>query len=109
MSRIPDCRTDEYYNQKYLVGGNADFVKGYDCAVEEILNLFNNLDCYPDLMQLLDDKVALIKDNKADTVMSCIEDWAEMQRDTMITAMIDGMDEDEYARVKAKVDGGNAG
>ena len=104
MSKIPDCRTDKYYNEKYLDQKDADFVKGYDWAVEQIQNMFNNLKCYPDLEQLLDDKVALIKDNKIGMVQTCIEDWAEMQRDELITSMIDGMDEAEYQAIKERVD-----
>ena len=68
--------------------------------------MFNNLECYPDLEQLLDDKVAIIKDNKIGMVQTCIEDWAEMERDEMITGMIDNMNEEEYKAIKAKVDGG---
>ena len=107
MSRIPDCRTDEYYNQKYLDQINTVFIKGYDWAVKQIQNMFNNLDCYPDLKLLLDDKVAIIKDHKVGMVQTCIEDWAEMERDEMITSMIDNMSEDEYKAIKAKVDGGD--
>jgi len=105
MSRIPDCRTDEYYNEKYLGKNDKAFVAGYDWAVSQIINLFNNLEVYPDLKELLDDKKAVIKDNKVDIAIVAIEDWAEMQRDELITSMIDGMDEKEYQKIKELVDG----
>ena len=109
MSYIPDCRTDENYNEKYLVGNNKMFIAGFDYAVETILNLFDgNLDVYPKLEELLDDKKAIIADGKVALVKESIDHWAEMQRDEMITGMIDGMDEDEYKKIKAEVDGGQS-
>ena len=104
MSYFPDCRTDEYYNQKYLTQRNKDFVAGYDYALEQVQNLFNNLEVFPDLEQLLDDNVALVKEHKVDMVQTCIEDWAEMNRDELITSMIDSMDENEYQEIKQRVD-----
>lgn len=102
MSHIPDCRTDEYYNQKYLKQRDADFVAGYDYALEQVQNLFSNLECYPELEQLLNDNVATIRENKTGLVQTCIEDWAEMNRDELITSMIDAMD--DFEEVKRKVD-----
>lgn len=105
MSYIPDCRTDENYNEKYLVGENKAFVMGFDHAVKTVLNLLYNLDVYPDFEELLDDKKAIIVDGKVEIVRESIDHWCEMERDEMITGMIDGMDEEEYRKVKERVDG----
>lgn len=105
MSYIPDCRTDENYNEKYLVGKGKAFVAGFDHAVKTVLNLLYNLDVYPKLEELLDDKKAVITDGKADIVREAIDHWCEMERDAVITGLIDGMDEEEYSKVKEHVDG----
>lgn len=106
MSMIPDCRSDEYYNEKYLVDNDKMFVQGFDWAVSQIVNLFEgNLEVYPDLKELLDDKKAVIKDDKVKIAIEAIQDWAEMERDELITSMIDGMDEGEYQKIKEKIDG----
>ena len=105
MTWFPNCRTDEYYNEKYLNEQDAEFIRGYDWAVKEILNLFeNNVEVFPELERLLDDKTAIICEGKANLVSECIEHWSEMERDELITSMIDGMEEDEYNSIKAKVD-----
>lgn len=106
MSYIPDCRTDEYYNQKYLNEKDAEFIKGYDYAVEQIKNLFEgNLGATPELEELLDDNKAIILEGKAEIAKDAIEEWAEIERDEVITSMIEGYDDDEYQRIKEAVDG----
>ena len=98
MSMIPDCRTDENYNQKYLNEKDSDFLAGYDWAVKEIMNMFNNLEFYPKLLGILEG-------TNRDVAMCAVEDWAEAQRDELITSMIDGMDDAEYQSIKEAVDG----
>ena len=104
MSYIPDCRTDENYNEKYLNDKNKMFLAGYDWAVAEIKNMFSNLSVYPDVEMLLDDDIAMVKEGKAQAVEEAVDDWAEMSRNELITSMIDGMEEAEYEAIKAKVD-----
>ena len=104
MSYIPDCRNDAVYNQKYLNAQDKQFVAGYDWAVDRIMTLFDNIEVYPDLDAILDDKMAIIEEGKADIVKSAVEEWAESGRDDLITSMIDNMSEDEYAKIKAEVD-----
>lgn len=105
MSAIPDCRTDEYYNQKYLTQRDKDFIAGYDYAVDQILNLIEyNTDIFPELHDLLDFHKAVACVDKVKIVKEAIEDYAEMQRDEQITAFIDTMDEDEYKSIKERVD-----
>ena len=109
MSYIPDCRTDEFYNQKYLDEQDATFLKGYDYAVEQIRNLFSNLEAEPELEELLDDAKAVIMDGKAEIARDAIDDWAEMERDELITSMIDCYDEEKYQQIKERVDGEGQG
>ena len=106
MSYIYDCRTDEYYNQKYLNDDDINFINGYDYAVEQILNLIdNNSNVYPDLDDLLAENKALVNVNKIEIVHNAIEEWAESNRDEIIISMIDNMGDDDYAKIKELVDG----
>lgn len=93
MSYIPDCRTDEGYNESNLNEKNKEFIAGYDWAVAEIKNMFANLNIYPEVEELLSDNKAIITEGKADLVADAIEDWAEMQRNELITSMLDGQGE----------------
>ena len=102
---IPDCRSDEAYNEKYLNDRDARFISGYDFAVEAVANIFNNLNVYPDFEDLLTDNKAIIIDGKADVAKEAIDDWLESERDMLITSMIDNMDDDEYDAIKSRVDG----
>lgn len=132
MSYIPDCRNDENYNEKYLNNFNKEFVRGYDWCVEmSVDNFFDNLDIYFEddshIMHLLNEELpenmreeyeiertfadenyrVEKRDVKTyvDLLRSKILDYIEMERDELITSMIDNMDEQEYAEIKAKVDG----
>ena len=104
MSYIPDCRTDENYNEKYLNEKDKLFIAGYDWAVNEMSIFFDNLNVYPEVETILADDTAIITEGKADKVKEAIEEWVEMSRDELITSMIDGMDGDEYEKIKAEVD-----
>ena len=132
MSYIPDCRNDENYNEKYLNNFDKEFVRGYDWCVEmSVDNFFDNLDIYfgddSHIMHLLNEELPenmreeyeierTFADENArvekrdvktyvDLFRSKILDYIEMERDELITSMIDNMDEQEYAKIKAKVDG----
>lgn len=132
MSYIPDCRNDENYNEKYLNNFDKEFVRGYDWCVEmSVDNFFDNLDIYfgddSHIMHLLNEELPenmreeyeierTFADENArvekrdvktyvDLLRSKILDYIEMERDELITSMIDNMDEQEYAEIKAKVDG----
>lgn len=95
---IPDCRNDENYNQSYLDVRDKEFIAGADWMLEAITNLFeNNLDVYAGRLEV-DTEVDVDKflDKAKDELSEMIKDWAEMERNMMITSMIDSMDEDEY-------------
>ena len=104
MSYFPDCRTDGVYNEKYLITRDKAFLEGFDYCVHTVLTLFENLPVYPDLEILLDDQKACIMEDKAMIVSDAIEDWTEMERNVLITSMIDKMGDEEYKAIKAEVD-----
>lgn len=104
MSYFPDCRTDENYNQKYLGALDKEFVAGYDYAVEQIVNMIeNNAEVYPELEAILAENVAVVHGEKAKVCSESIQHWAEMERNMLITSMIDNMGEQEYSVIRAKV------
>lgn len=104
MTYIPKCRTDENYNQKYLDENDMHFVEGFDWAVKEMVNLFGNLDVYPELEEILDDKKAIIVEGKAKIAEEALSDWMESERDELITSMIDSYGCEKYDEIKARVD-----
>ena len=108
-----NVRTDEAYNQKYLGKEDALYLHGYDDALTDILNLFDNLGVYEDDFEFEDSDMNLArflrkpiheKDKKA--LEDAISDWHDSMRDETVVAMIDGMDEEEYEKAKREVDGG---
>ena len=102
MTYIPDCRTDDFYNEKYLNEKDKEFLKGYDYAVEQALNLLNNADVYPDFDDLLNPNKSLVNTDKKEIVKNALDQWLEMERDELITSMIDYMDDDEYEANRAR-------
>lgn len=109
MTYIPDCRTDENYNEKYLNDKDKEFVAGFDWATEQMQNLYHNLDTYERDMNITGEDMNIIRylKNHKDTrekFFECLADWIEMARDEMITSMIDNMDDEEYERIRAAVD-----
>lgn len=124
MSYIPDCRTDENYNQKYLDDTNAEFIAGFDWArIFGVESCFDNMDIYEDAIKEIEaeteEEQALLdfceKHKEAaeaafkallESVKDSILDYIEMQRDELITSMIDNMGEKEFEERKAKTDAG---
>ena len=123
---IPDCRRDEIYNEDFLNKDDTGFVKGFDwCAEHAADAAFNNLSCIFDedsggkLAEVLAaeapehlrtkydwerlDGTAEAREVRTygDYLRYVLADWIERQRDELITSMIDGMDEGEYAELKA--------
>lgn len=116
MSYIPNCRTNEYYNQNQLQGADKDFLQGYDWAVEQALdNFFDNIETMEDdyILRFLNEKVPEYrqelynmdytfpkKHNEyrevktyADFLRMNLLHWAEIQRNELITSMIDAKEE----------------
>lgn len=131
MSYIPDCRTDENYNEKYLNEKDKEFLLGFDWAIESAVdNFFDNNFCMPDyddsyishvlthdVPDFMKEKYTMEytfgdrdEENRevktyADWIRMKILEWIEIKRNTLITSMLDNMDEEEYKRIKEKVDG----
>ena len=131
MSYFPDCRSDEYYNQKYLVGDDKEFIRGFDWCVEmEVDSFFDNFDVVgsdylelalarqvPEELQFeyeTEDAFSLFREEslpehrKVETYLDYLwyklRMWIEIQRNELITVLLDEMDEEEYQKVKAAVD-----
>ena len=128
MSTFPDCRYDGSYNVDFLDEKDSEFVKGFDYALETIINLFSaNLDVFQnELTETLaegetcaEDEILSTKSDLYDSIieyyisiwlhwssriisennilLSCIiEQWHEMERDMLVTSMIDNMDDETY-------------
>ena len=96
MSYIPDCRTDKAYNERYLKDDDAEFVRGYDwCAEKAVASAFDNLDAWePDL----DVRPSDIK-KVAEALKPFLLGWIEMNRNELITSMIDNMSAEEYQSI----------
>lgn len=124
--RIPDCRTDETYNQKYLNEKDKEFVAGYDYVADEIIDNFFDNDMFglqdeesylghmlcerlPEslMVEYEDDRIG--EDTEittyADLIRIKLLEWIEMYRDELITSLLEGYEEEEYQKIKEKVDG----
>lgn len=136
MTYIPDGRTDENYNQKYLNELDKEFLRGFDWCLEMVVDNFfdNHFDgASDDYLEMAlreqvpeglreeyeveytfysdcDGKKSEMRtvDNYADLLRMQILEWVEMSRNELITGMIDGMDDAEYQKIKEQVDGGQS-
>lgn len=107
MTMFADARTDDFYNQDFLNKNDRQFVEGYDYAVEQIKNLFEgNIETYED--DLSNELVDALEED-GEKVIDMIEQWAESERDMLITHMIDGMEEKQYQRLRRKALKANKG
>lgn len=121
MSYIPDCRRDEFYNQRFLSGDNKAFIDGFDwCAENAVDNFFSNNYDYDDgteIAHFLNQKVPeclreeytmeytfgdrpdeeRTVETYADLLRFELLHWMESCRNEMITSMIDNMSDEEYA------------
>lgn len=112
MSYIPDCRTDENYNEKYLNDKDAEFVAGMDwCRIMAVDNFFDNLDIYTQDFEDDENEFNLLEyleenEDVRQNLRDCLFHYIEMQRDELITSMIDNMGEEEWAELRQQVDAG---
>lgn len=125
MSKIPSCRTDENYNEKYLPEHAADFVTGFDWAVQcgmnstfanfdEVCALFDAEDIDPNIKEQLDgqltaDNILTVLANRPDlqaVISKALNIWCELERDELITSMLDELTDEQYNVLKAKADAG---
>jgi len=138
MSHIPDMREKEegsYYYQGYLDEQSANYLAGYDYAMEDTIDsFFYNLEIYLDELEEcgFDDQrlkafekhytefrqlegtndpidLNTIEDSQIKLVLTLIRgliDYAEMERDEIGTSLIDSMSDEE---LKKTVDDYNKG
>ena len=94
MTYIPNARIGENgYSDKDLKGELKAYLDGYDRAIEDILNLENNLDVYSG------DSLVYhyLKENedKAKELFEGLKDWAEMERNETAVSLLDEQGETE--------------
>lgn len=92
MSYIPNARKGENgYKDTDLTGSRAEYLRGYDKAIEDLLTLENNLEMYAGdslfFHYLMDNP------EKAEEFFECVKDYAEMQRNETAVSLLD----DQYA------------
>ncbi len=120
---IPDCRSDETYNEKHLSHDDATYITGFDACVDACVdNFFNNIDEFPEEMEAAgidpedidydiinsDTLIAnmteeeISKLSPSTRMIKAVKDamlqYAESERDETITVLIDGMDEEELEK-----------
>ena len=95
MTYIPDVRTDENYNEKFLNEEDKMFLAGYDWAVEQATNMCNNLEVYPELLEIMEDNKAVIKEGKADILKDALSHWLEADRNELVVSMLDAYEDEE--------------
>lgn len=108
MSKIPDCRNGEYYNEKFLDDLDREFVRGYDYCMENVvMTFFDNIDIYYKAFDEADKVInvaKLIMNNESldNAFRKCISHYAVMQKNELITGMIDGTAEKTYEEMRKK-------
>lgn len=98
MSYFPDVRTDEVYKDKDLKGWRVDALKGYDWCVEQVDTLFDNLEVYLDVEEILDPDKAVVNVDKVRKVRDAVAHWLEMFRNEWVTSMLD----DQFCEEESK-------
>jgi hypothetical protein len=127
---FPECRNDNYYNEDFLGNTDKSFLQGFDWATEMAVdNFFDNYFgdmpieengelstmLNKELPDYLKEKYEMEftfgdRDNEereiktyADLLRMKLLEWIEMERNELITSMIDNMDEDIYNAIRNKV------
>lgn len=99
MTYIPNAREGEQgYKDTDLKGDKAYYLKGYDAAIEDILDLESNLDCYSD--KSLVAHYLIENEDKAKELFEIIADWAEMDRNQTAVALLDTQAGEEAEKIK---------
>lgn len=133
MSIIPDARTDEYYNEKYLNEPDGYATLGYDIAAENVEMFIANIsDLEDDIKDALGDiDLGEIDDSliaNGEVFLSSLTEEQEenispitklmllmkekllldleMQRDEMITSLLDGYNKKTFDEIKRRTDAG---
>lgn len=100
MSMFADARNDDVYNQDFVCDTDKEFLRGYDFAMEQVLNMLRDLYNYMTRNELLE---ALIDKEDVEKMLSeKAEEYLEGERDMLVTSMIDSLDKEEYDVLKKK-------
>ena len=94
MSYIPNAREGENgYKDTDLKGMRAEFLRGYDAAIEDILNLDGNLDMYSGDSLIFH----YLVDNpeKAEELFDGIRKYAEIERNETAVSLLDDQSAEE--------------
>lgn len=102
MSYFPDARTGENgYKDTDLKGERAAFLRGFDCAVDEMMTLLKgNLDIYTSESIIV--HYMEKHSEEAEEFIECVKAWLEMSRNETAVYLLDEqyMDEEDIADVK---------
>ena len=109
---FPDCRNDITYNERFLTSADKECVRGFDIAVS-VVEDSNALADDPILDQPLDKgTIEQLKDEYdsdlsvetlGDYVRIRLLEYLEMERNELITSMIDSTDDDIFNAIRDKV------
>ena len=73
------------------------FFQGYDAAVEDMLNLLDNLDVYEGLETIFSEGIADVTGDKAERMKKAMSDWADMSKNEILVSFCDDQQiETEY-------------
>lgn len=102
MSYFPDARTGENgYKDADLKGERAAFLRGFDCAVDEMMALLKgNLDIYTSESIIV--HYMEKHSEEAEEFIECVKAWLEMSRNEAAVCLLDEqyMEEEDMADVK---------
>lgn len=126
MSYIPDCRSDENYNEKRLTEKDKEFVRGFDWSAEEAVDVFfDNLEVTESdhLIKMLNEELPermqeeyeweytfrtdrnpekRIVKTYGDLLRKELLAWIESERNEMIVSMIDNMEENADGQIEGE-------
>ena len=96
MSRIPDCRTDHFYNYEHLTDEDKCIIDGYDKAVTALESAYDFAIESDSLIEHLmnTELPESLKDEDCEyaknLIYTLMTNYLETTRDEIITSMIDG-------------------
>ena len=126
MSYIPDGRTDEFYNQKFLNNEGKAELKGYDWCAEEVVDcFFDNIDNAGEYLEAIlnteipeethetyewvptfgDEAETRTIKTWGDLLRARLLDWIESNRNELIVSLIENMDDEELEAIREKING----
>ena len=87
MTYIPDCRTDEAYNESKLDNEGKEFIAGFDFGMDAADNCFDNLDAFDFDIDVRPSDIETV----AKAIRNAVKTWMESRRNEAIVSMLDEM------------------